>query len=42
MAGYKTIDTRPHFLAIDLEKQLLPDSFEYAVNHLLPSNQSMS
>ena len=35
MARYKAIDTSPRFLAVDLEKQLLPGSFEYAVHHLL-------
>jgi len=35
MARYKAIDTSPRFLAVDLEKQLLPGSFEHAVNHLL-------
>ena len=31
MARYKAIDTSPRFLAVDLEKQLLPGSFEHAV-----------
>ena len=31
----QVIDTSPRFLAVDLEKQLLPGSFEYAVHHLL-------
>ncbi len=35
MARYKAIDTSPRFLAVDLEKQLLPGSFEHAVHHLL-------
>lgn len=35
MARYKAIDTSPRFLAVDLEKQLMPGSFEYAVHHLL-------
>lgn len=34
MARYKWIDTSPRFLAVDLAKQLLPGSFEYAVHHL--------
>jgi hypothetical protein len=33
MARYKLIDTSPRFLAVDLEKQLLPGSFEYAVHY---------
>ena len=35
MARYKAIDTSPRFLAVDLEKQLLPGSFEHAVHYLL-------
>jgi len=35
MARYKTIDLSPRFLAVDLEKQLLPGSFAHAVHHLL-------
>ncbi len=35
MARYKQIDTSPRFLAVDLERQLLPGTFEHALNHLL-------
>jgi len=35
MARYKAIDTSLRFLAVDLEKQLLPGSFDHAVHHLL-------
>src|ERR1019366_2313270 len=35
MAHYKHIDTSPRFPAVDLEAQLLPGSFEHALNHLL-------
>src|SRR5665647_993590 len=35
MAGYKYIDTNPRFLAVDLARQLLPGTFEHALNHLL-------
>ncbi len=35
MARYKYIDTNPRFLAIDLAQQLLPGTFEHALNHLL-------
>ena len=35
MAHYKHIDTSPRFLAVDLEAQLLPGSFEHALNHLI-------
>jgi transposase len=35
MARYKDIDTQPRLLAVDLSRQLLPGTFEYALNHLL-------
>lgn len=35
MARYKHIDTNPRFLAVDLQQQLLPGTFEHALNHLL-------
>jgi transposase len=35
MARYKQVDTSPRFLAVDLKAQLLPGTFEYALNHLL-------
>jgi transposase len=35
MARYKHIDTSPRFLAVDLQKQLLPGTFEHALNHLI-------
>ena len=35
MARYKHIDTSPRFLAVDLQKQLLPGTFEHALNYLL-------
>jgi transposase len=35
MARYKHIDTNPKFLPVDLARQLLPGTFEHAVNHLL-------
>jgi hypothetical protein len=37
MARYKHIDTSPRFLPIDLARQLVPGTFEYALNHLLLS-----
>ena len=40
MAHYKTIDTSPRFLAVDLERQLLPGSFEHALNHLANSDSA--
>ena len=35
MARYKPIDTSPRFIAVDLQRQLLPGSFEHALNHLI-------
>ena len=35
MARYKYIDTNPRFLPVDLARQLLPGTFEHALNHLL-------
>ena len=42
MARYKTIDLSPRFLAVDLEKQLLPGSFAHAVHHLLERDFDLS
>ena len=42
MARYKAIDTSPRFLAVDLEKLLLPGSFEHAVHHLLDHEFDLS
>ena len=35
MARYKSLDTNPQFLSVDLTRQLLPGTFEHALNHLL-------
>ena len=35
MARYKLIDTSPRFLAVDLQAQLLPGTFEHALNYLI-------
>ncbi len=35
MARYKYIDTSPRFIAVDLQRQLLPGTIEHAVNYLL-------
>ncbi len=35
MARYKYIDTHPRLLAVDLARQLLPGTFEHALNYLL-------
>jgi transposase len=42
MARYKHIDTSPRFLAVDLEAQLLPGTFEHALNHLLDHEIDLS
>lgn len=42
MARYKVIDTSPRFLAVDLEKQLLPGSFEHAARYLLAEEVDLS
>ncbi len=42
MARYKQIDTNPRFLPIDLAKQLLPGTFEFALNHLLDKEIDLS
>ena len=42
MARYKHIDTSPRFLAIDLERQLLPGSFEHALNYLIDHQLDLS
>lgn len=42
MARYKTIDTSPRFLAVDLERQLLPGSFEHALHHLIDTHLDLS
>lgn len=33
MARYQQIDTSPRFIAVDLERQLLPGTFEHALNY---------
>lgn len=35
MARYKPIDTGPRLIAVDLERQLLPGTFEHALNYLV-------
>lgn len=35
MARYKSIDTQPKLVPVDLSRQLLPGTFEHALNHLL-------
>ena len=35
MTRYKSLDTNPQFLSVDLARQMLPGTFEHALNHLL-------
>ena len=42
MARYKHIDTSPRFLAVDLQRQLLPGTFEHAMSHLLDHELDLS
>lgn len=42
MARYKHIDTSPRFLAVDLERQLLPGSLEHVLNHLIDHELDLS
>jgi hypothetical protein len=35
MPRFKPVDYSPRFLAVDLARQLLPGTFEYALHHLL-------
>jgi len=42
MARYKHIDTSPRFLAVDLERPLLPGTFEHALHHLIEHELDLS
>ena len=42
MAHYKHIDTSPRLLPVDLAQQLLPGTFEHALNHLLDHEIDLS
>jgi transposase len=42
MARYKRIDTSPKFLPVVLSEQLLPGTFEHALNHLLDHELDLS
>jgi transposase len=42
MARYKPIDTSPRFLAVDLERQLHPGTFEHALNYLVDHELDLS
>ncbi|MDI6747569.1 MAG: hypothetical protein QMD17_10515 [Rhodocyclaceae bacterium] len=42
MARYKHIDTSPRLIAVDLERQLLPGTFEHALNYLVDHQLDLS
>jgi transposase len=42
MARYKYIDTQPKLIPVDLSRQLLPGTFEHALNHLLDHEIDLS
>jgi hypothetical protein len=42
LARYKQIDTSPRFIAVDLQRQLLPGTFEHALNHLIDHELDLS
>jgi transposase len=42
LARYKQIDTSPRFIAVDLQRQLLPCTFEHALNHLIDHELDLS
>ena len=42
MARYKHIDTSPRLIAVDLQWQLLPGTFEHALNYLIDHQLDLS
>lgn len=42
MPRFKPVDYSPRFLAVDLSRQLLPGTFEYALHHLLDCEIDLS
>ena len=42
MPNFKPVDYSPRFLAVDLSRQLLPGTFEYALHHLLEHEIELS
>jgi len=42
MARYKVVDQSPRFLPVVLDAQLLPGSFEYALDYLVGSELDLS
>ena len=42
MARYKVIDTSPRFIAVDLQRQLVPGTYEHAPNYLIDHEIDLS
>jgi transposase len=42
MGRFKAVDYSPRFLAVDLSRQLVPGTFEYALHHLLEHEIDLS
>lgn len=42
MACYKVIDTSPRFIAVDLQRQLVPGTFEHALDCLIDHEIDLS
>lgn len=42
MARYKDVDSGTKLLAVDVSRQLLPGTFEHALNHLLDHELDLS
>ena len=42
MARYKVIDTSPRFIAVDLQRQLVPGTFEHALDYLIDHEIDLS
>ena len=42
MPSFKVVDYSPRFLPVDLSRQLLPGTFEYALHHLLDHEIDLS
>lgn len=42
MARYKPIDTSPRFIAVDLQRQLVPGTFEHALDYLINHELDLS
>lgn len=42
MARYKSIDTSLRFIAVDLQRQLVPGTFEHALDYLIDHEPDLS